>query len=213
MLASDLANKEFLGATNPDSKLAVKFYSKPVQNNFETQKQGKPVFQDVDMIRIEVPGDKNSIADTFARPHHIERFPIQWARYKNAQGDLQETGTPLSHWQLITGAQAEELKAQKFRTVEAIAGASDAQLQSIGMVAGMAPHAFRARAQAWLAAAKDSAIVQVQADALLKKEQELGEMKAAMQKMQEQLDKITATTAEPPQTGKRQKQTPQENEI
>lgn len=192
MLASDIANKEYVGASNPDSRLAVRFYSRPVQNNFETQKQGKPVFQDVDMVHIEIPGDKNSVIDTFARQHHVDRFPIQWARYKNAHGELQETGTPLSAWQLITAAQAEELKAQKFRTVESIAGASDAQLQSIGMVAGMAPLSFRARAQAWLAAAKDSAIVQTQAADLLKKDQQIAELVAAQQKMQEQLDKVIA---------------------
>ena len=203
MLASDLANKEFVGASNPDARLAVRFYSKPVQNNFETQKQGKPVFRDVDMIRIEIPGDKNSVIDTFARQHHIDRFPLQWARYKNAHGDLQETGTPLSHWQLITAAQAEELKAQKFRTVEAIADASDAQLQSIGMVAGMAPHAFRARAQAWLAAAKDSAIVQVQAEALLKKEQEMAEMKAQMEALRSQVANLTEIALAPEPQKKR----------
>ena len=203
MLASDIANKEFTDASNPDRRLAVRFYSKPVQNNFETRKQGKPVFMDVDMIRIEIPGDKNSVVDTFARPDHKDRFPLHWARYKNAHGDLQETGTPLSHWQLITAAQAEELKAQKFRTVESIASASDAQLQSIGMVAGMAPLSFRARAQAWLAAAKDSAVVQQQSDEILKKEKQIEDLIAAQATMQEKIDRLTEIALAPEPKKKR----------
>jgi hypothetical protein len=45
----------------------------------------------------------------------------------------------------------EELRALKFYTVESVANAADAQLQRIGMVAGMSPYAFRDAAVRFLA--------------------------------------------------------------
>lgn len=158
MLASDDGNPAFVGAHNPDAALSVRFHSKAVQNNWETSKQGRPIFQDIDYIEIFTPGNTLNIIDTPVREEHKHRFPIQWAAYQNAHsGDQRETGTPLSQWPYLTSAQAEELKGIKFFTVEAIAHASDEQIQHIGMIGGMSPHALRDRATAYLNAAAGSA--------------------------------------------------------
>ena len=148
LIASDANNPEFQGAHNPDSRLAVKFYSKTVPNKFESEKQGRPIFFDLDYVQIFVPGDNTSVIDQPVREDHKQRFPLQWARYNNNRSEnTHEIGTPLTQWPRITPAQAEELRALKFYTVEGIANASDASLQSIGMIAGMAPYAFREHAQ------------------------------------------------------------------
>lgn len=171
MIASDDANPNFQGASNPDSRLYVRFYMKAVQNNFQTEKQGKPVFDDVEFVHIEVPGNRLSIIDTLSYDEHRQRFPIQYARFKNENATEQTTGLPLEHWPLVTRAQAESLKAMKFRTVEQIAGASDAQIEGIGMTGGMASHAFREKAQRFLAAAQGSAALEqaAQKDAVAQK--------------------------------------------
>lgn len=179
MLASDLNNPEFQGAiANPDSRLSVVFYNRPVQNNFKTEKEGRPIFEDVSFVRITLPGDSNNIIDTPVRDEHKQRFPIQWARFENSRaGDGQMIGTPLSAWPLITAAQAEELKALKFMTVEQVAGAADSQLQRLGMVAGMSPYAFRERAQRYLKIAKEEADTH-QSEARIKElEEEVARMK------------------------------------
>jgi len=160
-LASDLDNPDFVGAKNPDSVLQVVFYSKPMPNEFESNKQGRPIFYDADFVKIMIPGDKDSIIDTFAREDHKKRFPLHWAHYQNKHGgDSREIGTPLAQWPRLTASQAEELKGLKFFTVEAIAHASDAQLQKIGMAAGMAPYAFREHAQRFLALAQGDSAAQ-----------------------------------------------------
>lgn len=160
-LASDLDNKDFAGAVNPDSRLAVRFYVLPVKNEFESEKQGRPIFQDVDMIQIMVPGDATSIVHQAVREDHKERFPIQWAHFQNKHaGDTREIGTPLSQWPRLSVSQVEELKALKIYTVENVAGMSDANLQRIGMIAGMAPHAFRDHAQRFLAVAREDSVAQ-----------------------------------------------------
>lgn len=167
MIASDLNNPEFAGASNPDARLACRFYSRPVKMAFDSQAAGRPIFKDVDYVQIFVPGDSTSVLDTPAREDHKKRFPIQWAHYQNKHGgDAREVGTPLAQWPRITPAQAEELRALKFYTVESIAHASDQNLQHIGMIAGMSPYALRDHAIRFLnVAAGDSVAAAAEAKA------------------------------------------------
>ena len=167
--------------TPEDQSLFVRFYQKEVQNNFLTTENGRPIFQMVDCVRIEVPGDRLNIVDTEATEEYKKRFPIQWAQYQNekSQGtpsDMQ--GTPLTQWPLLTAAQAAELKHFKFYTVEQIAASSDTQIQQIGMLTGMAPFAFRDKARAYLGQAGDSALVQKQAEELAKQNQTIADLQA-----------------------------------
>ncbi len=158
LLATDDANSEFVGARNPDAALSVRFYSRAVQNNVATSEAGRPIFQDITYVEIMTPGNSLNIIDTPARDDHKRRFPIQWAAFNNANGGEQATvGTPITSWPFLTKAQAEEMRAMKFLTVEMLANASDGQLQVIGMCGGMNPMVLRERAKAYLDAAKGAA--------------------------------------------------------
>ena len=174
-----------------------------MQDEFKSNKEGRPIFADVDFVNIMTPGDKLNIIDTFARPEHKARFPQQWAHYQNLHGgDSREIGTPLTAWARLSGAQAEELKALKFFTVENIANASDAAIERIGMCVGMQPHAFREMAQRFLKAANDDAILHNTEEANKKLREELeavrkeaadqqAEMLATMKAMQEQMAQLS----------------------
>lgn len=184
LLASDLQNPEFTGATNPDSLLHAQFYSKPVKQNFLTEKEGRPIFKDVDFVKIHTPGNQLNIIDVAVREEHKLRFPMQWARYQNGKkGDEQTIGTPLSQWPILTPAQVEELRGLKFFTVEAIAGASDERIAQIGMCVGMAPSAFRDRAKRFLTVAKDSAETEKFVDEIKKRDEQITEMQAKLDKL------------------------------
>ena len=155
LLASDSANQQFMGAHNPDSRLAVQFYSRLVKNDFESEKQQRSIHASVDFVRIMTPGDKLNIVDTFAREDHKTRFPIQWHAYKNRNdANTHIIGTPINEWSRISPSQAEELRGLKFYTVESVAGASDAQLQGIGMIAGVSAYTFRDDAKRFLSVAE-----------------------------------------------------------
>lgn len=160
-LASDANNPQFVGASNPDDVLSVTFYMRSERNNFESEKQGRPIFYEVPYVIIQAPGNQLSIIDTEARDDHKVRFPRQWAVFQNSQlpPEAQQTGTPLEHWPALSRAQAEEYKGRKFFTVEQIANASDLQIQSLGMNA----QSLRQKARAFLAVAKDTALAQAQA--------------------------------------------------
>lgn len=146
-IASDAQNPEFIGAHNPDARLSVTFYKKAVRNEFESNKTGEDKFIDVEYVKIFIPGDDKTIIDTPANPSHKQRFPLQWAHYKNTNGNSGELGTPLAEWSALTDAQKEELRHLKFFTVESIANAGDAQIQAIGMLAGMSAYKFRDKAR------------------------------------------------------------------
>lgn len=185
---------------NPDSALNVLFYSRPLQNEFESEQQKRPIFYDVDMIKIWTPGDDKNIVDTFARDDHKARFPQQWAHYMNKKsGDQSMAGkTPLNQWPRLTPAMVEELRAIKFFSVEDVAHASDANIQRIGMIAGMSPHAFREAAKSYLRlAAGEANESQATAEAAAARE-EAAELRKQMALMQEQMSKLVAATASAP---------------
>lgn len=194
---------------NADNRLQVRFYKRPVQQENETQEAGRPIFKEFDFVHICVAGDTLTEIDTYVLNSHKQRFPQQWANYQNRVGanDEQIIGTPVSEWPLVSKSQAEELRAMKFHTVESIAGASDQQLQRMGMAAGMSPYAFRDKAKAFLnlattAAETDKRESEINAlkQELAKKDEETAKIKqdtdAKIANMQEQMATILAAVGE-----------------
>ena len=187
--------------SNPDSKLAVKFYKRPVELKNESIAQGRPIFQEFDFIKILVPGDALTEIDTYVSDAHKTRFPIQWANYMNRQGSEESySGTPLSEWPQVSASQAEELKGIKFHTVESVAHCSDQQLQKIGMIAGMSPHNFRERAKTFLNLASETADISKREEELAQLREENAKIKAEteakLSQMQEQMTALLSAVGE-----------------
>lgn len=184
-----------------DSRLAVKFYKKPVKMEFASQEAGRPIFEERVYIKIMVPGDSLTEIDRPIYEEDKARFPKHWYDFMNRHGNEEViTGTPLTEWPLITKSQAEELKGIKFHTVESIAHASDQQLQRIGMIGGMSPHSFREKAKAFLNMAQDSAEVAKREEELNSLREENARIKAEADakfaKMQEQMEALMTMVAE-----------------
>jgi hypothetical protein len=177
---------------NPDSRLNVKFYQRAINNEFKSALEGRPIMEMRDFILIEVPGDNLTVIDTFAVDEHKQRFPVQWARYQNEKTDGDIEGTLLNDWPVLNAAIAAELKHFKFYTVEQVAAASDAQLNTLGMSAGMSPLALRDKAKAYLGSAKDTALVQQQADELSKRDAVIARMEAQIAELAQQANKPKA---------------------
>ena len=180
--------------------LAVRFYSKELQNDFLTNKEGRPISYMADFVRIEIPGNQLSIIDTFVNNSHKAQFPTQWAMYLNEKADGNHNpdnvqGTLLRDWPILNAAQATELKHFKFYTVEQVANASDQQLMAIGMTAGMSPLALRDKAQAFLENAKDSSFAQKQAEELKIRDQQINDLKAQMERMAKMIEEKAKSDA------------------
>ena len=214
MIASDLNNPEFANPTDPDARLHVVFYMKPVKNEFRSQNENRPIFEDAVFVRIHIPGDQLSVIDGPAREDHKLRFPRHWALFESTQGkDGQEVGTPLNQWPLLSPAVVESLMAMKFRTVEQVAGASDQNIQRIGMLAGMSPHALRDKAQRYLLVARDTSVVDLARDELDKIKAEQAELEAkhaaAIADMQRKLDAVLSLAERPKKRGRPPKVKPE----
>jgi hypothetical protein len=174
---------------NADSRLQVRFYKRAIQQDDASAEAGRPIFKEFDFVHICVAGDTLTEIDTYALEQHKKRFPLHWAAYQNKLGadDQGYEGTPLTEWPLVSKSQAEELRAMKFHTVESVAGASDQQLQRIGMAAGMSPYAFRDKAKAFLNLATNAAETD-------KREQEINALKEELAKKEQETAKIKAET-------------------
>jgi hypothetical protein len=193
---------------NADSRLAVKFYKRAVKQEYESNEAGRPIFKDFDFVRIMIAGDNLTEIDTYAQESHKQRFPRQWLQYQASQDSSSEIhGTPIEQWPLISQSQAQELRAIKFLTVESVANASDLQLQRIGMIAGMSPHAFRDKAKTYLNLAEETAEASKRAEEINQLKQELAqkemenakikaETDAKLAQMQEQMAAILAAVGE-----------------
>ena len=143
-LASDLANPEFVGATNPDALMHVEFYwHEPIDkwaSEQESAKAGKRVYVKLPkqiFVRIMRPGDKDNILEVALREEHKVRWPDKWRYFEIAEGlgtDRDVPGWKIEDWPELDNQQEllRELKYLRYYTVEQIAGAQDAQVQKLG---------------------------------------------------------------------------------
>ena len=124
-----------------DQNLFVQFTMEAIKQEFESEKQGRPIFKDVPHIHILFPGDKSREIKRPVRltqeeagnaPPDPVRFPRQWAAFQNQQEQTHD-GTPIEEWAPIGKAQAFELKALRIYTVEQLANVPDASLHAVGM--------------------------------------------------------------------------------
>ena len=158
-----------------DKKLMVNFYVRAVQNTFKSAQEGRPIFDEVEFVRIIIPGDTKTLIDTKVNAEHRTRFAEMYDRFK--KGLAQATsGTPLEVWPQMTVGQVAELKAMHISTVEQLADLPDTLAQKI-----MGSHQLRQKAQAFLDAAAGDAKNSKMAAELEKRDVEIAALKEQMQ--------------------------------
>jgi hypothetical protein len=108
-----------------DSKLHVRFYSKPKYNPDKSAEENRPIYEDTVYVEIMMPGDKNNIVQRPALSMRDDlRFPKHYEQFLKGQQD-QMVGTQLKVLPFLSEAQVEELAYFKIRTVEQLADLSD----------------------------------------------------------------------------------------
>lgn len=161
-----------------DSKLFVVFYRGAKLNDQKTSEAGRPVHDDVDFIRIVVPGQRDTVVAE-ADYSYQQRFPKQWAQYK-ANAEQFGSGTPLSEVTWLTPAQIADMRAMNIRTVEQLAAVPDSNAHAV-----MGFHGLKQRAVAYLEAAAGNA-------PLIKLQSELEKRDAQIAELQSQLKQVIA---------------------
>jgi hypothetical protein len=161
-----------------DDKLLVKFEVRAVKNEFETNKQGRPIYYDADYIHIITPGDRNvsvfPMDESYAR-----RFKKRYEAWKaSAESDLRINGTLLAELPWMTKSQIAELNYSNVFTVEQLADMSDANAMKF-----MGNNQLRQRAKNFLQAAAGEAVH-------TKLQQELEQRDLTIQTLQKQVDDL-----------------------
>lgn len=153
-----------------DSKLHVQFYLRPVLQETLSNENGRPIFADVEHVRILTPGDKLNMIDRVASQDDKNRFAAHYAKFKAGAGQ-EVIGTRLEAVPWMTRSKVEEYRYFNIHTVEQLANASDSVGQKFPNF-----HADRSRAQAFLdATTGDSARIR-------ELEQQVAQLMAATQK-------------------------------
>lgn len=157
-----------------DNRLFVEFFRKAVPNPFKSNEAGRPVFDEVDFVRISVPGDRNSNYESKVTDEHKQRFAARWERY---QAGLSQavSGTPLEQWPQMSVGTVATLKAMNVHTVEQLAEMPDQFAQQI-----MGNHDLRKKAKLFLEAAAGEAVNNKLQSELEKRDSEIETLKAQM---------------------------------
>lgn len=127
---SDISHFDPRNLYKGDEKLPVSFYMGAITDDVETEKQGHPVFRDVECIKIF--NSKDNIIDRPVRDADKQRWPGAYSAWKSTgQSEPGSTGMRLEFWPQMTRAQVEEYRFFKVFTVEQLAELPDGTVQKI----------------------------------------------------------------------------------
>ncbi len=150
---------------SPDGA-ALRFFEEPVKNNFQSEKHGRPLFDNMLYVEVITPGSNESIPRfeverTYCpevgkgdgpnkriveRTAYYDRFKEAVEKYKSEDAGAVVDGTPLDQWPLIDKGTAQGYKALGIWTVEMLSGISDGNLGNLGI----GGQVMREQAKQWL---------------------------------------------------------------
>lgn len=159
-----------------------RFFLMPIKNELESKKQGRPIFEDVEVCEVRFSGNREKVIhapahEVFRTDRDIEgnTNEITYALAYNEQyrafkaGDAQTLrGTPLSEVSFLTPAKVLMLKALSVHTVESLAALDGNNLKQLGM----GGRELKVQAQTYLDNAAGSADVLRQASLIEKLEEQ-----------------------------------------
>jgi hypothetical protein len=180
-------HEDFIKERAGDEKLAIRFFRKAKQDSEESQKQGRPIFTEVDYIQIVVPGDRTSAIVRPVTQGDIARFERQYDHWKKTQQEELLAGTPLEAWGMMSLAQIEEYRYFGIRTIEHMSDLRDDVCQKI-----MGSTSLKQRATAFLQLAKEEAPMKAVQVALAQRDNELDTLKAAVADQAKIIEKLQA---------------------
>lgn len=173
-----------------DNKLYVEFYRKPVLQPGKSREAGRAVYEEIDYIRIHVPGDKASVIERPLSQQDVFRFQERYNKWKAGQEEA-VTGTPLSALPGMSPSKVEEYKFFKLVTVEQLAEAND----NLGSKF-MSFQQDKQRAKAFMEVARNNAPIEKMNEELQKRDAEIENLKTmveALQLSQTSKRKVAAT--------------------
>lgn len=133
----------------------AEFFVDAVQNNFKSEQEGRPIFEDREFVKIIIPGDNKTEMVYQVTDIYKQQYPKQYEAFKRSEDQRYVSGTPLKHWPPMTPALVRTMEASNIHTVEQLAEITDSQMQHVGMGASE----WAKKAKAFLSKASDGAEV------------------------------------------------------
>lgn len=122
---ADFDERDFESREAGDKHVYVKFYIKPVRDDAESDKEGRPIYRDREYLEIRTPGNATNIVIRPVTDMDRQRFRAQYQQFKSGESE-QLIGTPLTEVPWLTRSQVEELAYLRIRTLEHLADLDDA---------------------------------------------------------------------------------------
>lgn len=129
-----------------------RFYMQAIENKAQSAVEGRPIFDEREMVEVIVPGDKLTRYVGFVTDAERDRWPEIYAAFKRGEARA-AMGTPLEHWPIVTTGRVAELKALNILSVEELANVPDSSLPRLGFNA----RELREQARTYIATAKGGA--------------------------------------------------------
>lgn len=172
---------------NPSSIKGVyaEFHMNAEQDLDESEKQGRPVFRDVEYVTIRIPGDKDNDIIRAVRPNDRNLWPQQYAAFK-AGLTQPVVGTPLDQLPFLTKAQVLEFNAVGIKTAEQLSEMSDASAQRFMGIQGI-----RKKVRDFLAAAAGNAPLTAMRTELDKRDNEIEVLKNALAEQGKKIEELS----------------------
>jgi hypothetical protein len=132
----------------------LRFFTEPVELPGKSAEEGRPVYVDRDFVGITNPGSRDEVVRRAEDKAKEDEF-VAWAyaKWKKTQQQVTD-GTPLETVPFLNKSQVLELKGVSIHSLETLAEAPEQAMQRM-----MGLRELKKKAQAYLAAAKDSAVV------------------------------------------------------
>lgn len=125
---------------------ALRMYVDSAPNSFLTNREGRPIFDEVLMVEVIAPGSTNSIPVFELKRTFAEEFGMQpmfgpkYEEYRTfveefergEYGTGEHAGTPLKEWTLLSRSQVSQYIALGIHTVEALSAVPDTRLDRLG---------------------------------------------------------------------------------
>ena len=179
------------------------FYVKSVENKHASKRAGKPVYEDVEYVKIKT-FDKTSENDCPVEDTHRQRWRAHYQRFKeNAEAPIE--GTPLTHWPPISQSKVLELNSLNVRSVEDLADFPEGSFPPRSNMAEL-----KRMARTWLQDAKKSGVIaeiEADRDQLRAENKELKDTLAKLNARMEVLEDLN-TPKDPPKKRGRPRKNP-----
>jgi hypothetical protein len=131
---------------DPDEVLVALFKNHATQNEARSIEEGRPIFDDIEVVEIRAPGSRDvKVFPAAAMSHwqtnpytgeqtkitYAERFQHQYQQFKRHAAQT-KSGTPLDYVPFLTEGKRAELRAQNIYTIEALAHVDGLELKNLG---------------------------------------------------------------------------------